>query len=70
MKKDKISQLHSSFELAVNKSEDIEFWYARDLQVLLGYAQWRNFVQVIDKAKVACMNSGQDIQDHGAVHRH
>ena len=66
MKKDKISQLHSSFELAVNKSEDIEFWYARDLQVLLGYAQWRNFVQVIDKAKVACMNSGQDIQDHFA----
>ena len=34
--------------------EDIEFWYARELQSVLEYAQWRNFNQVIEKAKIAC----------------
>ena len=43
MKKEIISKLHSSFELAVNQNEDIDFWFARDLQILLGYSQWRNF---------------------------
>ena len=35
-----------------------EFWYARDLQRVLGYAEWRNFSGVIEKAKIACQNSG------------
>ncbi|MDR2166456.1 MAG: DNA damage-inducible protein D, partial [Clostridiales bacterium] len=35
-----------------------ECWSARDLQGVLGYAQWRNFVAVIEKAKVACENAG------------
>ncbi len=37
---------------------------ARDLQNLLDYAEWRNFLQVIDKAKIACANSGQNVADH------
>lgn len=43
MKEEIISKLHSSFELAVNQNDDVEFWFARDLQILLGYTQWRNF---------------------------
>lgn len=66
MKKETISKLHSSFELAVNQKDDVEFWFARDLQILLGYAQWRNFLFVIEKAKTACINSKQDVLDHFA----
>jgi len=66
MKKEIISKLHSSFELAVNQKDDVEFWFARDLQILLGYAQWRNFLFVIEKAKTACINSKQDVLDHFA----
>jgi DNA-damage-inducible protein D len=66
MKKEIISQLHSSFELAVNETDGVEYWFARDLQELLGYTQWRNFLQVIDKAKIACNNAGQIVADHFA----
>lgn len=41
-----------------------EFWYARDLQVALEYTEWRNFSKVIDKAMLACSNSGNDISNH------
>jgi DNA-damage-inducible protein D len=44
----------------------IEFWYARELQSVLEYTQWRNFESVIDKAKTACINSGNDVDDHFA----
>ena len=42
----------------------LEFWFARDLQVLLDYDEWRNFVKVIEKAKISCQNSGQEIKYH------
>lgn len=41
-----------------------EFWYARELQKVLGYSEWRNFQNVINKAKDACNNSGNSVQDH------
>ena len=41
-----------------------EFWYARELQNVLGYAEWRNFSKVIDKAMIACENSENMIADH------
>lgn len=66
MKKEIISKLHSSFELAVNQNDDVEFWFARDLQILLGYTQWRNFLLVINKAKTACTNTKQEVLDHFA----
>ncbi len=64
MKKDVVLKLHSSFELAARQSEDVEFWFARDLQILLGYNEWRNFLKVIDKAKTACANARQEVSDH------
>lgn len=66
MKREIILQLHSSFELAVNETDGVEYWFARDLQELLGYSQWRNFLLVIDKAKIACTNAGQAVADHFA----
>ncbi len=41
-----------------------EFWSARDLQTILGYAEWRNFAEVIGKAKIACLQSGQPVENH------
>jgi DNA-damage-inducible protein D len=64
MKREIISQLHSSFELAVNEADGVEYWFARDLQFLLGYNEWRNFLKVIDKAKIACETSKQKVLDH------
>ena len=43
-----------------------DFWYARDLQEILHYTKWSNFIKVIDKAKVACENSGNTVLDHFA----
>ncbi len=64
MKQEIISQLHSNFELAVNENDGVEYWLARDLQLLLGYNEWRNFIKVIDKAKIACETSKQKTLDH------
>ncbi len=43
-----------------------EFWYARELQSVLEYTQWRRFADAIDRAKAACMNSGYDVTEHFA----
>lgn len=43
-----------------------EFWYARELQEVLSYSQWRYFVEVISKAKEACDSSGNIVDDHFA----
>lgn len=64
MKKELIQKLHQGFESVTQKSEGAEFWYARDLQVLLGYNEWRNFLFVIDKAKLSCQSSGHEIMHH------
>ena len=41
-----------------------EFWSSRDLATTLGYSDYRNFEQVVTKAKAACFNSGRRIEDH------
>lgn len=56
--------LRKSFEEASQHQEGIEFWFARDLQSLLDYDEWRNFQNVIEKAKIARTNSSQKIKDH------
>lgn len=60
-----ITQHHATFEDVRHVDEDgNEFWLARNLAPLLEYQDWRNFVQVLEKAKVACQQSAQAIDDH------
>ncbi len=67
MKKEIIKSLTSTFESHSYSTENgIEFWYARDLQHLLGYSKWDNFIKVINKAKTSCEASGNNISDHFA----
>ena len=55
------------FESIKHIDEDgMEFWYARELQKVLNYTQWRRFNDVIEKAKVACQLSLIDISLHFA----
>ena len=42
----------------------VEYWQSRDLAKILEYADYRNFITVINKAKEACSNSGNDVLDH------
>ena len=64
MKKEIIFQLRKTFEECAHQTDGIEFWFARDLQDLLEYGDWRNFLNVMEKAKVACSNSGEIVKDH------
>ncbi|OAD46474.1 DNA damage-inducible protein D [Polaribacter atrinae] len=65
MKKEIVQSLTKNFEDYSQTTEsDIEFWFARDLQILLGYSKWENFIKVINKAKVSCDITGNDILDH------
>src|SRR3990167_1293397 len=64
MEKNQISQLHIHFESAAQKEGNIEFWFARDLQKLLGYEKCENFAQAIERAKISCVGSKQNISDH------
>jgi DNA-damage-inducible protein D len=65
MKTALIHTLTSTFEGHAQQAEGgTEYWLARDLQHLLGYAEWRNFGLVISKAKVACEVTGHPVKDH------
>ena len=65
MQNSQIELLTASFEGHAQKTEHgVEYWLARDLQDLLGYTEWRNFLKIIDKAETACEVSGQRITDH------
>ena len=64
MKKELIAKLHGEFEQCAQHDDSIEYWFARDLQRLLGYEKWENFLKVIDKAKIACETSKHSIKNH------
>jgi DNA-damage-inducible protein D len=64
MKSDEIRNLFSQFEAAASVLEGVECWSARELQELLGYSKWENFEKVIQKAKDACNNAGEEIGYH------
>lgn len=64
MKAEIIKKLRTTFEEAAHKQGDVEYWLARELQELLGYTKWENFAKVIQKAVIACTNSGQQENDH------
>lgn len=66
MKKELIQELFFKFENASYLYNNIECWSAREVQEILGYTKWDNFVKVIEKAKKACENAGAVVSDHFA----
>ncbi|HBX55248.1 DNA damage-inducible protein D [Pseudomonas sp. UBA2684] len=66
MKKDLIVKLHAAFEDIVQRHAETatEFWLARELQPMLGYARWENFAKIVDKAKASCEAAGNRVDDH------
>ena len=67
MKKELIQTLTGTFEAHAQQTESgVEYWLARDVQYLLGYTKWDNFLNVVSKAKTACEVSGHEVSDHFA----
>jgi len=66
MKKELISELFEKFESACYIFKNVECWSARELQEILGYSKWKNFLNVIEKAKKACETAGAALPDHFA----
>ena len=64
MKKEMISELFEKFEKAKILIDNVECWSARDLQCIFNYSDWRNFVKVIDKAKISCKTSNIVVSDN------
>ncbi|MDN3606724.1 DNA damage-inducible protein D [Kaistella yonginensis] len=64
MKSEEIQQLFVQFEAVASELEGVECWSARELQFLLGYSKWENFEKVIQKAKDACKNAGEVVENH------
>jgi DNA-damage-inducible protein D len=64
MEKQTITKYNSSFEDAAYEQDGIEYWLARELQLLLGYAEWRNFLNAIQKAKESCKTTGEAVLNH------
>lgn len=64
MKGEEINVLFARFESVASEIEGIECWSAREMQNILGYGKWENFEKVIQKAKVACENTGEEVLNH------
>jgi DNA-damage-inducible protein D len=59
-----IRSLFTSFESIRKIVGGVECWSARELQKILGYSDWRNFIAVIEKARTACKSAGGNDLDH------
>lgn len=67
MKTELVKALTTTFEAHARQTDGgIEFWLARDLQYLLGYSKWDNFLNVVSKARTSCEVSGHAVADHFA----
>ena len=64
MQKDIIEKLQKNFEDCRHENDGTEYWLARELQELLGYSDWRNFSNAINKAKESCQTTGEAVSDH------
>lgn len=65
----KINQYKSVFDSIVHKilddhNEEMDVWYARELQTVLGYARWENFAVAIGRAMESCKSQGINVDDH------
>ena len=64
-----INQYKSSFDAITQyieneQHEQVEIWFARELQTVLGYARWENFVVAINRAVESCKTQGINVDDH------
>jgi DNA-damage-inducible protein D len=64
MEKDTIKKLNNRFEEYAYEQDGTEYWLARELQELLGYSDWRNFSNALNKAKESCKSTGEEVSDH------
>ncbi len=69
MDKLKINQYKSSFDdisryIENEQKEQDEIWFARELQAVLGYARWENFVVALNRAVESCKTQGINVDDH------
>jgi len=64
MEKETINKLNKSFEEYAYEQDGVEYWLARELQELLGYTDWRNFLNTVDKARESCKTTGEAVSDH------
>jgi DNA-damage-inducible protein D len=66
MTTDIVQKMHGQLDAIVQRvpGENIEFWYARDLQEPLGYARWENFLTAINRAVESCKSTGYNPADH------
>ena len=66
MNKEEIAIHQQKFDaiLQNHAEEKVEFWFARDLQTLLEYTEWRNFLRAVEDAKTACEKSGVNVRNH------
>ena len=64
--KSKLIELKEKLDSIINteEKENVEFWYARDLQIQLGYKRWENFIETIKKAMQSCENAGIEVDNH------
>lgn len=66
MDRKKIELIKQQYDLVTHSADDsdVEFWYARDLMLLLGYERWENFDKAISRAIDSCETSGVIVSDH------
>ena len=69
MERKQIEFYKNRFDDIIHEIDGVEFWYARELQRLLGYEQWRNFALILQKAETSCKAAGFNITDHFAERR-
>lgn len=66
MRADMIQQMQNRFDTLAQTvpGEEVEFWFARDLQEPLGYARWENFLTAINRAIESCESTDYNVSDH------
>ena len=64
MEKETIIKLNKSFEESAYEEDGVEYWLAREFQILLGYSDWRNFINAVEKAKESCKTIGEAVLYH------